>query len=71
MHRAEDHVVLGPDLAGLERVDTMGYTTLELLTDRDIRAYPGGQLRARPPRRWKCKWKTDWPPSLPMLVTTR
>ncbi len=32
---------------------------------------PGGHAKARPPRRWRCRWKTLWPASAPSLMTTR
>lgn len=32
-------------------------------------AYPGGQLRPRPPRTCACAWKTVWPAPLPVLKT--
>ena len=39
----------------------------EALGDR----HPGGQVIARPPSRWRCRWKTLCPASAPTLVTIR
>ena len=33
--------------------------------------YPGGHDSGRPPKRCKCRWSTDCPPSGPAFTTTR
>ena len=32
---------------------------------------PGGQSKARPPMRCRCRCGTDWPPQAPTFVVTR
>lgn len=32
---------------------------------------PGGHVNCLPPKTWRWRWGTSWPPCLPLLITTR